>query len=538
MRLFWLPCTCRSLTLGTLLDSLTEATRFNFLGNSQARRIIRLATLFVYFVIFQILILMQKPFLQFDFIIVFYLTFGGLFAHHLVNQIKYSNESVVKSSLFSYLFDFLILILFMKYFPYLSSFILVLQLFLLFISSFDLDFFELSLLGFISSLGASIINLSTHQSGSIQSILSLTLFNLSYLSVIIISRQLRSEFFTLQTDLTQTRKKWRSQEEFAKTLIEKLPLGLIVMQNNNEVALQNSYITHKLNLSSQKLNDLISIYNKRNTNLDSDIAYEQRVYNFDQTTYYDEEINENLKMLLVKDVTDLRVLENQLKQNEKLAAVGTLAAGIAHEIRNPLAGISGSIQMLSQDSTDPTQKKLMDIVIREIDRLNLLITEFLDYAKPEKIPDAEINLVKVVEEVVSSLSQHPDLPVDFKWKMELQPVVIIGISEKLKQAFLNIIINAIQAMKNSSHPSIEISLLNNETHAVLKIKDTGSGMTEETRKKMFEPFHTTKQKGTGLGLAVTHKILELHKAQIDVKSEINIGTEFIIKFPFVKGIKH
>lgn len=516
---------------------MTEATRFNFLGDAQARRIIRLATLFSYFVIFQILILMQKPFLQFDFIIIFYLAFGGLFAHHLTAQLRHNNENTAKSGLFSYLFDFIILILFMKYFPYLSSFILVLQLFLLFVSSFDLNFFELSLLGFISSLGASIINLSSYQSGSIQSILSLTLFNLSYLSVIIVSRQLRSEFFTLQTDLTKTRKKWKSQEEFAKSLIEKLPFGLAVMQNNNEIALQNSYLTDKLNLSPEKLQDLIYKYNKRNSDFDSDIAYEHRVYNFDQTTYFDEEINESLKLFLVKDVTDLRILENQLKQSEKLAAVGTLAAGIAHEIRNPLAGISGSIQMLSQDSTDPTQKKLMDIVIREIDRLNVLITEFLDYAKPEKKPDSEIKLEKVIEEVVASLSQHPDLAAGFQWKVELQPAVIIGISEKLKQAFLNIIINAIQAMKKSSHPSIEISLLNNETHAVLKIKDTGSGMTEETRKKMFEPFHTTKPKGTGLGLAVTHKILELHKAQVDVKSELNIGTEFIIKFPFVKGVK-
>lgn len=517
---------------------MTDIVKFNFLGNSHSRRIIRLVTLFVYFIIFQVLILMQKPFLQFDFIVVFYLAFGGLFAHHFVEQIRQDKESTRKSGLFSYLFDFLILILFMKYFPYLSSFILVLQLFLLFISSFDLDFFELSLLGFTSSVGASIINLSTHQSGSIQSILSLTLFNLSYLSVIIISRQLRSEFFSLQTDLTQTRKKWKTQEEFSKSLIEKLPFGLAVVQNNNEFVLQNSFITEKLNFSDQKLWELISTYTKRNPNLNSDIMFEQRLYNLDQTKYFDEEIDENLDLFLIKDVTDLRVLENQLKQSEKLAAVGTLAAGIAHEIRNPLAGISGSIQMLSQDSADPTQKKLMDIVLREIDRLNILITEFLDYAKPEKTPDAEINLVKVIDDVISSLRQHPDLPANFQWKLELEPSVIIGISEKLKQALLNIIINAIQAMKNSNNPSIAVRLSNDSLCATLSIKDSGSGMSEENKKKMFEPFHTTKPKGTGLGLAVTHKILELHRAQIDVKSELNIGTEFIIKFPLIKGVKH
>ncbi len=517
---------------------MAEIVGFNFFENSYSRRIIRLVTLFVYFVLFQCLILLQKPFLQLDFIIVFYLAFGGLFAHHLVEQIRPEREKFEKSGLFSYVFDFLMLIMFMKYFPYLSSFILVLQLFLLFIASFDLDFFELSMLGFISSLGASMINLSTHQSGSIQSILSLTLFNLSYLSVIVVSRQLRAEFSTLRTDLTQTRKKWRTQEEFSKSLIEKLPFGLAVMQSNKEFVMQNSYITDKLHLTDGRLSELIETYSQRSLGPVSDIVFDQRIYNFDETNYFDEEIDENLALFLVKDVTELRVLENQMKQNEKLAAVGTLAAGIAHEIRNPLAGISGSIQMLSQDSTDPTQKKLMNIVLREIDRLNLLITEFLEYAKPASPPDSEINLAKVLDEVLSSLKAHPDLPSNFQWQIELKPLQVLGISEKLKQAFLNILINAIQALKSASMPKIIVSLTESGSYANLSIRDTGLGMSEENRKKMFEPFHTTKPKGTGLGLAVTHKILELHKGQIEVKSELNVGTEFVIKFPLIKGINH
>ena len=515
-----------------------KAAGFNFFENAQSRRIIRLVTLFVYFALFQILILLQKPFLQLDFIIIFYLAFGGLFANHLIDQFRFEKDQTLKSGLFSYLFDFLMLIAFMRYFPYLSSFILVLQLFLLFVSSFDLDFFELSMLGFISSVGASIINLSAHQSGSIQSLLSLTLFNLSYLSVIIISRQLRAEFFTLQTDLTQTRKKWRTQEEFSKSLIEKLPFGLAVMQSNNEFALQNSYIAEKLNLTTSKLGELISNYSHRKSGTASDLVFESRIYNFDESKYFDEEIEENLHLYLIKDVTELRLLETQMKQNEKLAAVGTLAAGIAHEIRNPLAGISGSIQMLSQDSTDPTQKKLMNIVLREIDRLNLLITEFLDYAKPTSVPDSAVNLAKVIEDVVSSLKAHPDLPPGFEWQIELKSTHILGISEKLKQALLNILLNAIQALKNSPAPKIIIRLTDGEIFATLNIKDTGLGMSEENRKKMFEPFHTTKPKGTGLGLAVTHKILELHRGEIDVKSTINVGTEFIIKFPLFKGSNH
>lgn len=516
---------------------MSEIAGFNFLNNAHSRRVIRLMTIAIYFIIFQFLILFQKPFLQFDFVIVFYLAFGGLFAHHLMTLINL-NEAQSNQRLTSYLFDFLILIFFMKYFPYLSSFVLVLQLFFLFIASFDLNLFNLSFLGFVASLGSSLINLATFQTNSVQSLLSLTLFNLSYLAVILISSQLRAEFFNLQTDLSQTWKKWKSQEDFSKSLIEKLPLGLAVAHINsveNEFILENPYLTNQLKLSSEQVKNLISIYDMNSDIKKNEIVSAQRVYSFDKTSYFDEEIRENLNLYLIKDVTELRNLENQLKENEKLAAVGTLAAGIAHEIRNPLAGISGSIQMLSQETVDPTQKKLMNIVLREIDRLNGLITEFLEYAKPEKTADKEINLTKVIEETITSLKHHPEITNNFQWKIELLQASILGFSDKLKQALLNIIINSIQAMKNSSQPQLEIKMLSDEKLVLLSIRDNGVGMTAETRKKIFEPFHTTKPKGTGLGLAITHKILELHQAQIEVKSELNKGTEFIIKFPLNKG---
>ena len=508
---------------------------FYFLTNVQSRRVIRVITLFVYFVLFQSLILLQRPFLQFDFIVIFYLSFGFLFAHHLVSVFSMESSFLKKSHLLSYLADFVILILFMKYFPYLSSFILVLQLFLLFVASFDLDFFELSMLGFISSLGVSLINLSSNHTGSIQSVLSLTLFNLSYVSVIVVSRQLRSEFSSLQTDLTSTTRKWKSQEEFSKTLIEKIPLGLAVFQGNQQLVLKNSFLEDRIQLQSGEISSLLAGLKK--TGASSDISYSKKILNIDQTSYFDEDINEQLEIYLVRDVTEMRMLENQSKQNEKLAAVGQLAAGMAHEIRNPLAGISGSIQMLSQDSTDETQRKLMNIVLKEIDRLNALITEFLDYAKPEKFPDAAVNLRQIVEDVTFQTQRHPELPSGFTWSVELSDLSILGFSEKLKQAFLNILINSIQAMKNASAPAIEVRLTHENNMAVLKIKDNGSGMSEETRRKMFEPFHTTKAKGTGLGLAITHKILEMHRAQIEVNSEPGIGTEFVIKFPLIKGLK-
>lgn len=514
---------------------------FSFLNAPETRRHVRMGAVFLYFVLFQSLVFVQKPFLQLEFAIVFYLSFGLMFAARLSEGWQGSSEVSRKSGFVSYFVDTLALIVFMRFFPHLSSFILVLQLFLLFLASFDLDLAELSVLGFICSLGTSLMNIYAYQAGTIQNILSLALFNLSYLSVIIISRQLNFEFSTLQTDLSKTRKKWKSQEQFLNTLVGKLPFGLVVIDQNQEAVLKNTYLTRNTYLAGAKLNDLIRRYSNQTSNGSADIAFlpdganEKRLINLDFSNYYDEEIDENLSLYLIRDVTDIRRLENQVRQSEKLAAIGQLAAGIAHEIRNPLAGISGSIQLLSQDFSDPTQQKLMNIILREIDRLNVLITEFLDYAKPETVPDTEMNLTQVVEDVILNVKKRPDVATDFQWSVEAEEVFILGFPEKLKQAVLNILINAVQAIREGDQKRIDVKLKRDADGAVLSIRDYGSGMSDETKKKMFEPFHTTKIKGTGLGLAVTHKILELHRAEIEIESELNKGTEFIIKIPVVKG---
>ncbi len=331
----------------------------------------------------------------------------------------------------------------------------------------------------------------------------------------------------------------RCKAEFSKTLVEKMPLGLLVTQNNDEIVLQNSYLTDSIKLEFPKIKALLETKAKSGS-LDPDLVYkdsltnENKILQVDRTRYYDEDIAAELSVFLLKDVTELRQLENELKQKDKLATIGQLAAGIAHEIRNPLAGISGSIQLLSQDEEkiDPDQKKLMKIVLKEIDRLNNLITEFLDYAKPEKKPD-QTNLKELIDEISHILKSHPEAKASLQWKLDISSQKIKGFSEKLKQAFLNILINSLQAVKEVADPVIAISLTNDGKNVILSIKDNGSGISAETQKRMFDPFHTTKPKGTGLGLAITHKILDAHTAVILVSSEVGKGTEFKIKFPLI-----
>ena len=239
-------------------------------------------------------------------------------------------------------------------------------------------------------------------------------------------------------------------------------------------------------------------------------------------------------VLIFQDLTKIKRLERAMRRSEKLAAVGQLAAGIAHEIRNPLASISGSIQLLSTtlSSLSPEDARLMQIMLKEIDRLNRLISEFLDFVKPEIKTDDSVDLNVMLREILDVVKLNRNVRGDvtqtFASHSERK---ILGHADKLRQCFLNIILNAYQAMENSPEAKLHVEVQDKGAKSVLvKIRDTGQGMSEEVVNRLFEPFFTTKPSGTGLGLAMVHKILENHGAQIHVESRVGVGTEFTLEF--------
>lgn len=233
------------------------------------------------------------------------------------------------------------------------------------------------------------------------------------------------------------------------------------------------------------------------------------------------------------DLTRVRRLEFAMRQSEKMAAVGQLAAGIAHEIRNPLASMSGSLQLLESGFTSESaeEKKLMRIALREIDRLNNLITEFLDFVRPEVLKEDPVDINLVLRDVLEMAKMNKGLRQEIQQKVDLKSTKTIpGHRDKLKQAVLNIVMNAYQAMSEAENPVIEIKSEDREDSVVVTIRDHGCGIDEVGLRRIFEPFHTTKPKGTGLGLAITHKIIENHQGRIYVESTKGVGTEFTLEF--------
>jgi two-component system sensor histidine kinase PilS (NtrC family) len=235
------------------------------------------------------------------------------------------------------------------------------------------------------------------------------------------------------------------------------------------------------------------------------------------------------RVIHFQDLTELRRMQLKVERAERLASIGRLAAGIAHEIRNPLASISGSVEMLkTTPGADEDSRQLMDIAVREVDRLNRLVTDLLDYARPHSEERRPLDLGEQVSEIARVFEQErrPGLTV----ALTITPGVLVeAATGQLRQVLWNLIRNAAQAMPDGGPISITVAVEGGA--AVLAIRDGGVGIPAETFDRIFEPFYSTKAGGTGLGLATVARIVDDHRGAIDVDSELGRGTTFTVRFP-------
>ncbi len=248
-------------------------------------------------------------------------------------------------------------------------------------------------------------------------------------------------------------------------------------------------------------------------------------------------IDENTKgyIVIFQDLTQLKRLETEMKQKEKWAAIGELSSNIAHEIRNPLASLKGSIEMLKEDSVPKNYKeRLMEIALNEMERLDRIITDFLTYSRPtppdfkrfdiHSLLDETIDLLKNVEQNKSGI---------FIKKNYSGTVEVNADPQKIRQVFWNLGINAVEAMPEGGE--LIVSTRDMDSVVEITFKDFGAGIDEKNIEKIFYPFFTTKEHGTGLGLAIAYRIIEEHKGRIDIDSSPGAGAAFEVMLPKTDG---
>ena len=378
-------------------------------------------------------------------------------------------------------------------------------------------------------------------------VFSIGLNNLAFFSVAVLAGFLSEQLDFMGSQLTERGKEIGVLRDANRLIVDNIGTGLLTVDGGGLIAHANPSAQEILDAGEltgktveqlfpgvqARIDEWRSTSGQKSFRFDMSVGLErERIFQFTASRLNADTELKNDVILMFEDLTEVKRLEYAIRQQEKLAAVGQLAAGIAHEIRNPLASISGSIQLLETTSASDDDQKLMRIVLKEIDRLNNLISEFLEYVRPDSPKEDPIYINQLLEEVLDMVKHHQGLPQNVVQHRTLKSQkVVLGNFDKLKQAFLNIVINAYQAMQMSTSADLFVDTWDEGESIFVAIKDTGGGIEEAQLKKIFEPFHTTKIKGTGLGLAVTHSILENHQARVFVESKPGAGTTFTIEFP-------
>ena len=230
------------------------------------------------------------------------------------------------------------------------------------------------------------------------------------------------------------------------------------------------------------------------------------------------------------DITERKQTEEMLHRQDKLAAVGQLAAGVAHEVRNPLTSIRGYTEFLQLDETDSDRQEYLDIILDEINRVNEIIEEFLDLAKPQSLNLETKDIVPILQNVISLSEFDAKKKNILLFFTSFQEEIHVQCDEnRLKQVFLNFIKNGMEAMPQGGEIRINMELRERKVH--ISITDTGVGIPPNQLRKLGEPFFTTKKSGNGLGLMVSFKIIESHQGRVFVESEVDKGTVFNIVLP-------
>ncbi|PAD27897.1 ATP-binding protein [Paenibacillus sp. 7523-1] len=309
---------------------------------------------------------------------------------------------------------------------------------------------------------------------------------------------------------------WRSRE------VENRRLKIIPPEAEEEMKQQHAQLIEGLSITSNE-----TIWMKKDgTRVEVSVS----------TAPVRDELGEITALISVsRDITSRNRMEELLRRSEKLTTVGQLAAGVAHEIRNPLTTLRGFLQL--QQETNKLNHRHLDLMLSELDRINLIVGEFLILAKPQAVHFQERDIRFILGDVISLLDSQAHLHgVEFVLNASSDSAMVHCEENQLKQVFINLLKNGMEAMPDGG--SIRIRLDHDEelNRVRIEIKDEGIGIPEEMMPKLGEPFFTNKESGTGLGLMVSQRIIQSHKGMMDIKSVMNKGTTVIIDLPATKQL--
>lgn len=342
---------------------------------------------------------------------------------------------------------------------------------------------------------------------------------------------------------------------FSGNLVETMPIGLLATDNDDRIASLNQVACHILNLSSENAigKDAKKILpaqlwaqlkgigvDKRVVGREIDCSMNDgRVVPLEvSASFFKDEAGTVLGLVtLFKDLTEVRLLKQEVVRSQRLATVGRLAAGIAHEIRNPLSSIKGFATYFKERYQEkPEDQQVSNIMIQEVDRLNKVVSQLLDFAKPVTISKVSVSLKPFIEDSLKLVSRQAEEK-GITIQTDFHPQVDIGFidQDRINQVLLNLYLNAIESMNEGGCLSVTLSVLEDGEQIEIRVSDTGAGIRAEDIAHIFDPYFTTKNSGTGLGLAIVHNILENHGGEIKVESRSGQGTTIRLLLPNYKN---
>lgn len=369
-------------------------------------------------------------------------------------------------------------------------------------------------------------------------IYNLTMGFIAFSTMALLSSNYFEKIRKTDAELKHVQENLRDMILLNNTVMERMDNGFVTSDSNGRIISYNEKSRSMLNIRrSSNIFDLlfvkfdaqeirkISQANSRNYfeiesngfTLGVSVSVIENIYSFDK-----------LFVFIITDLTAKRSIEARLRQQENLAIIGEMSAGIAHEIRNPLASISGSVQFLEKELEleSPEHKNLMDIIVKESDRLSHSIEDFLSFTRVTPLEKTEMDLAQLIDDVAELVSRnHKDVKLVKKYG---HGYLVTADMKRMKQVLWNLVINAVKAVKSAG--TIEINLYRKNDNVFLSIADDGVGIERSELSKIFTPFYSRFTSGIGLGMALVKRILDEHNFEIDIKSQKGFGTEVIVCF--------